>query len=147
MPKLRGLKASYRLLGIPLGVATLLLIGAGIISQGLPTPIQPARADEVDEVTQQAMVDAINDEYRARAYYQAVIDNLVRCTPLVMWCRRKNAMSSSGRVCLPNLVCQFQRTPLPVKLQPLTLCWKPVRPGLTLSRRDAEMYGNFPHHH
>jgi hypothetical protein len=143
MPKLRGLKASYRLLGMSLGVATLLLIGAGIISQGLPTPIQPARADEVDEVTQQAMVDAINDEYRARAYYQAVIDKFGAVYPFsnVVQAEERHVQLWEGLFAQSGL--PVPEDPFAGKITAPDTLLEACQAGVDAEQADAEMYGNF----
>ena len=47
----------------------------GLCSMMLLTPALPISArSNLDERTQQAMIDAINDEYQARAFYTAVIE-------------------------------------------------------------------------
>jgi hypothetical protein len=60
-------------------LGTLLVMSFGWLSpngmaQGFRSDSQIAQGQPVDAETHQAMIDAINDEYRARAYYSAVIE-------------------------------------------------------------------------
>lgn len=56
-------------------VTSLLLVVSLVSFAGL------AYAEQLDENTQQALIDAINDEYKARALYQKVIDKFGEVRP------------------------------------------------------------------
>ena len=54
----------------------------GLCSMVLLAPASPISASSnLDERTQQAMIDAINDEYQARAFYTAVIEKYGNIRP------------------------------------------------------------------
>jgi hypothetical protein len=47
----------------------------------MPTAVNAAPVPELDAQTQQAMIDAINDEYHAHAFYSAVIEKFGEIRP------------------------------------------------------------------
>lgn len=53
----------------------------GISPTNLSSQAEPATNTSLDAKTQQAMIDAINDEYHARAFYNAVIDKFGEIRP------------------------------------------------------------------
>lgn len=54
-------------------IAGMLIASSGIIFSTF-YPLKAMSQTSLDAETQQAMIDSINDEYRARAFYSAVID-------------------------------------------------------------------------
>ncbi|VXD13662.1 exported hypothetical protein [Planktothrix serta PCC 8927] len=61
-------------------VAAILIISNGIVFSGF-SPVKAMPQTSLDSKTQQAMIDAINDEYRARAFYNAVMEKFGSVRP------------------------------------------------------------------
>lgn len=149
MPKLqRSLKYTHQLLGIPLGLTALLLMSTALDGKTLTFQTsrpagQIAQANAVDSAIKQAMVDAINDEYRARAYYQAVINKFGDVRPF------SNIVQAEDRhvQLWEGLFAQYGLT-VPEDsftghmTAPGTLL-EACQAGVEAERADAEMYANF----
>jgi hypothetical protein len=61
-------------------IAGIIIISNGIVFSGF-SPLKALSETSLDSQTQQAMIDSINDEYRARAFYQAVIEKFGSVRP------------------------------------------------------------------
>ena len=70
-------------------IAGIIIISNGIIFSGF-SPVKALPQTSLDSKTQQAMVDAINDEYRARAFYQAVMEKFGSVRPFSNIVRSEN---------------------------------------------------------
>jgi hypothetical protein len=74
---------------VKLVIAGIIIISNGIIFSGF-SPVKALPQTSLDSKTQQAMVDAINDEYRARAFYQAVMEKFGSVRPFSSIVRSEN---------------------------------------------------------
>ncbi len=84
------------LIGVAIAVVAVLSLTVGAFAQG-PQPgwgwqVQPPAAGApLDVQTQQALIDALNDEYHAHAFYQAVIDKFGQVAPFINILRAESA--------------------------------------------------------
>lgn len=84
------------LVGVAMAVFAVLSLTVGALAQG-PQPgwdwrVQPPIAGApLDTQTQQALIDALNDEYHAHAFYQAVIDKFGQVAPFTNILRAESA--------------------------------------------------------
>lgn len=140
----RSLRQTYQLLG---GLGILLLMGAALSGK---TPslqalhlTETAQANAVDSATQQAMVEAINDEYHARAYYQAVIDKFGDVRPFsnIVQAEERHVQLWEGLFAQYGLTVP-EDTFAGNMTAPDTLL-EACQAGVEAERADAEMYANF----
>mgnify|MGYP001549430937 CR=1 FL=1 len=137
-----------RQLALALGLGALMLTGMGMGShstpvQSAPSPLQLVKSAPPDTETQAAMIDAINDEYRARAYYTAVIEKFGPVAPF-----RNIVQAEDRHVQLwENLFNQYG-VPVPED----TFAGNMTAPdtvlaacegGIDAERADAQMYDDF----
>lgn len=145
MPSLKtALKRPHLYLRWPLGLAVLLLAGAGLSSQQWSTVLmQPVQAEEIDAATQQAMVDAINDEYRARAYYQAVIDKFGDVRPFSNIVQAEERHVQLWESVFAQYGLPVPEDPFADKMTAPDTLLEACQAGVEAEQANAEMYTNF----